>query len=156
MLKAFSSGTELQVRAPRACRPWQHVLQALSGYLTLAARLLEPGGERFCNGWNFGPTAGSELSVSEVVDLFIREWGEGSWQAVSDQGRPHEAEILRLSIDKAIWQLGWKPGWGVEETFRRAAEWYRAYLGGRSSMQQLGFEQIEAYEEALKREWSRQ
>jgi CDP-glucose 4,6-dehydratase len=151
MLKAFSSNTELQVRTPEACRPWQHVLQALSGYLTLAARLLAPNGERYCGGWNFGPTAGSELSVSEVVDLFIREWGEGSWRDVSDQSRPHEAVILRLSIDKAIWHLGWKPMWGVEETFARAAEWYRAYLDGRASMQQLGFEQIEAYEAALKR-----
>ena len=149
MIQAFSSNRQLEVRTPDACRPWQHVLQALSGYLTLASRLLEPGGERYCGGWNFGPTAGSELSVREIVDLFIREWGGGSWVDVSDRNRPHEAVILRLSIDKAIWQLGWRPRWGVEATFQRAAAWYRAYLEGDVPMQGVCLDQIAAYETAL-------
>jgi CDP-glucose 4,6-dehydratase len=156
MFNAFSSGRELEVRAPNACRPWQHVLQALSGYLTLAARLSEPKPERFCDGWNIGPVAGSEISVREIVEFFIDAWGGGSWRDASDPNQRREAEILRLSIDKAIWQLGWQPMWGVEETFRRAAEWYQAYQNGSVPMQQLGLDQIAAYEDALHEFWDRQ
>lgn len=156
MFNAFSSGRELDVRTPNACRPWQHVLQALSGYLTLAARLSEPDAEKFCDGWNIGPAAGSELSVSKIVEFFIDEWGSGSWRDASDPNRRREAEILRLSIDKAIWQLGWQPLWGVEETFRRAAEWYRAYESGSVPMSQVGLEQIAAYEDSLKQWWGQQ
>jgi len=149
MFKAFSEGQELEVRGPHACRPWQHVLQALSGYLTLAAKLLDSDDPRFCDGWNFGPVAGGELSVREVVEFFAREWGSGTWRDVSNSAHQHEAEILRLSIDKAIWQLDWRPLWDVEETFHRAAEWYKAYLDRSISMQALCLEQIQAYEEAL-------
>ena len=149
MVKAFSEEKVLEIRSPGACRPWQHVLQALSGYLTLAAKLLDSDEPRLCDGWNFGPTPGSELSVREVVDFFISEWGGGTWRDVSDSVQQREAEILRLSIDKAIWQLDWKPLWGVEATFRNAVDWYKAYVDGCTSMQALSLEQIQAYEEEL-------
>lgn len=149
MVRAFSQGRPLEVRSPRACRPWQHVLQALSGYLTLGARLLASDEPRFCDGWNIGPTPGSELSVREVVEYFIEQWGSGEWRDVSDPAQQHEAQILRLSIDKAIWQLGWKPGWDVHETIRRTVEWYRAWLDGRQSLRDIGLQQIAAYERVL-------
>lgn len=156
VFRALSAGKEPELRAPGACRPWQHVLQALSGYLTLGARLLEADAARYCGGYNIGPAAGSELSVAEVADIFIDEWGGGSWRDVSDRSHRREAGILRLCIDKAIWQLGWRPLWGVEETFRRAAEWYRAYERGDVSMREIGYAQIAAYENLLNDYWSRQ
>lgn len=149
MVSGFSEGRELEIRSPNACRPWQHVLQALSGYLTLATRLLNSDDPAYCSGWNIGPAAGSERSVREVVKFFSNEWGGGSWRELESGNKMREAEILRLAIDKAIWQLEWTPMWGVEETFRRAVEWYRAYFDGSVDMQQLSFDQIQAYEDSM-------
>jgi CDP-glucose 4,6-dehydratase len=112
VVKALSVNQPVAVRSPAAFRPWQHVLQALSGYLTLAMKLLSSDDSIYCSGWNIGPLPGNEIPVREVVDLFIQAWGSGSWIDVGDPNAPHEAGILRLSIDKALWNLGWNPGWG--------------------------------------------
>ena len=74
---------------------------------------MSPGSRpNYCSGWNIGPLTGSELPVAQVIDLFLKEWGDGSWQDVSQPDQPREANILRLCIDKAVWQLGWTPAWG--------------------------------------------
>ena len=148
VVKALSEGNPVDVRSPNAFRPWQHVLQALSGYMTLAARLLDSDDPELCSGWNIGPLPGSEIPVSEVVNLFLEEWGSGSWNDVSDANAPHEAAILRLAIDKALWDLPWCPSWSTRETLRRTAEWYRTYLVGERSMREVSLEQIECYERA--------
>lgn len=149
VFKALAHDEAVRVRNPIAYRPWQHVLQALSGYLTLAARLLQSDDPVYCGGWNFGPAPGNELPVREVVQLFLDEWGGGSWVDVSDPTQPHEANILRLAIDKALWQLRWKPGWPVRETLRQTARWYRSYLEQPDHARQMCYSQIEAYEEVL-------
>lgn len=146
IVRALSQDKPVPIRNPGSYRPWQHVLQALSGYITLAARLLESDNPDLCSGWNIGPLPGNELSVREVVELFLQEWGAGSWINISDPAQPHEANILRLAIDKALWQLDWKPRWSVHEALRQTARWYKQFFVEPESMRQLCVKQIEAYE----------
>ena len=120
------------VRSPRAVRPWQHVLEPLGGYLTLAARMLESDDPALCDAWNFGPTPGEEIPVSRLVELFVQAWGHGAWQDVSDAKEPHEAGVLRLCTDKAMHQLAWRPRWSVVEAVRRTAEWFRRFYASSS------------------------
>ncbi len=158
MMRAFSEGRKVELRSPNACRPWQHVLQALSGYLTLAQRMLDSDEAELCSGWNIGPAPGEERSVSEVADLFARAWSAGStraapgWKDASCGEQLHEAETLRLSIDKAVAKLGWKPLWNVDETLTRTAEWYKRYQAGEGGMREFGLEQIAAYEADMERD----
>ncbi len=121
------------VRNPHAVRPWQHVLEPLGGYLLLGARLAGLGTDTpsaYCQPWNFGPRFEDARPVRQVVEALIRAWGSGAWDDRSDPGAPHEAGLLRLSIDKAQARLGWKPRWHFDETFRRTVEWYRAFHEG--------------------------
>ena len=148
IVRALSQNRPAQIRNAGAFRPWQHVLQALSGYLTLAAKLLESDDPKYCSGWNIGPLPGNELPVRQIVEMFLQEWGSGSWEDVSDVSQPHEAHVLRLAIDKAIWLLGWKPRWTVQEALRQTARWYRRYFETPESMRDLCIEQICAYEAA--------
>lgn len=149
VVRAINEGKSADIRSPDAFRPWQHVLQALSGYLTLAAKLVVTDDLSFCSGWNFGPLPGNEIPVRELVDEFLREWGSGSWVDVSSSHHPHEATILRLCVDKALWQLDWKTCWDVRETLQQTARWYRRYLDGVQSMQEFTLSQISMYEDAL-------
>jgi CDP-glucose 4,6-dehydratase len=126
--RSLGSGQPVQVRNPHSLRPWQHVLEPLGGYLLLAARMLTtPDGARLADAWNFGPSSLEVVTVGELVDLFVAAWGSGSWQDASLGGQPHEARLLRLSIDKAVTLLGWRPRWSVSEAVRRAALWYRRF-----------------------------
>jgi CDP-glucose 4,6-dehydratase len=126
--RSVSSGQPVQVRNPRSLRPWQHVLEPLGGYLLLAARMLTtPDGARLADAWNFGPSGLEVVTVGALVDLFLAAWGSGSWQDASGGGQPHEAQLLRLSIDKAVTLLGWRPRWSVSEAVRRTALWYRRF-----------------------------
>ncbi len=147
-IRALSKGEVIAVRNPRAVRPWQHVLEPLSGYLQLGARLLGDDAARFCEPWNFGPHTASARPVSELVDALVAAWGEGRWEDRSDAKAPHEAAQLRLSIDKAHARLGWAPRWGVEETVARTVAWYRRQHEGASpaELQKCALEQLAAYE----------
>ncbi len=149
VVKALSRRETVELRSPNAVRPWQHVLQALSGYLALSARLLREDDPALCSGWNIGPLPGSELTVREVVEQFLAIWGSGEWRDVSDRAHPREAQTLRLCIDKALWQLGWRPRWSTEKVLALTAEWYRRWLGGEDDMQQVSLKQIAAYERDL-------
>lgn len=133
LVRSLSRGEPLRLRSPDAVRPWQHVLDAVGGYLTLAERMLGADDPRWCDGWNFGPLPGNELSVREIVERLLECWGSGSWIDASTPGQLHEAKVLRLCIDKAIWELGWRPRWGVDEAVRRAAQWYRGHADGASA-----------------------
>jgi CDP-glucose 4,6-dehydratase len=133
IVRHLAADQPVPVRNPRAVRPWQHVLEPLSGYLTLAARMLQSPEAAWCDAWNFGPTPGEEIAVGPLVELFIAAWGSGSWQDASDPGQPHEAHTLRLCIDKALHQLDWRPRWGVAEAVCRTAAWYRRYRESESS-----------------------
>lgn len=147
--RALAAGQPVPVRNPGAIRPWQHVLEPLGGYLTLAARMLGSNDPVWCEAWNFGPLPGDDVPVSQLVELFIAEWGGGRWDDVSDPHQPHEAATLRLSIDKAVALLGWRPRWTVAEAVRRTAAWYRtAYAHREASMRGACLDDIAAYESA--------
>lgn len=146
MVKAVSEGREVDIRNPHALRPWQHVLQALDGYLSLTAKLLESDEPQYCSGWNIGPMPGNELPVQEIVERFLSDWGSGTWRDASDPNQPHEANILRLNIDKAIWQLNWRPRWGIDQALHYTLDWYRQHFQEQADMQQVCLEHIAAYE----------
>ena len=145
MVRSLLAGRPVPVRNPRAVRPWQHVLEPLSGYLALAAAMLGSPSPAWCGGWNFGPSEGTEATVGELADTFIRAWGSGSCTDASDPRQPHEASLLRLNIDKAKTDLGWSPRWTLEETARRTALWYRRAQCEGADAHALCLDDIRAY-----------
>jgi CDP-glucose 4,6-dehydratase len=128
-MQAFMAGDALRIRNPGSVRPWQHALDPVLGYLTLAERLA--GDERFVGGWNFGPDAASEVPVGTVVEQLIALWGDGArW--TSDAGpHPHEAAYLRLDCAKARSELGWTPLFDLSHGLRLTVDWYKALREGR-------------------------
>lgn len=146
-INALAAGRPISLRNPHALRPWNHVLQALSGYLTLAARMLQSDDPTLAGGWNFGPLPGNELPVREIVEHLIDQWGSGRWFDASDPKQPHESQVLRLSIDKAMWRLGWRPRWSVQRALHETVRWYQAYFAGERDLARLCLEQIARYEQ---------
>ena len=145
MLKSLSEGHPAYIRNPQAVRPWQHVMEPISGYLNLAERLFTDG-EAYAEGWNFGPEMQEICSVETVADRLIDHWGEGaSWRTASDGG-PHEAGLLALDCTKARRRLNWSPKWTVDDTIKRIVSWQRAYMGG-ADMRQITISQIKDYTE---------
>lgn len=130
LVTALRRREPLRLRNPRATRPWQHVLEPLSGYLHLAWRLCQDDGERLAEGWNFGPEDGSIITVRELAQRLIGAYGRGDLVEAADPRQPHEAQSLKLDISKARARLGWFPIWGIAETVQRTAAWYRAFDGG--------------------------
>jgi CDP-glucose 4,6-dehydratase len=144
-IRAFSAAQVLEIRNPHAVRPWQHVLEPLSGYLLLAERLHEKGAG-FAEGWNFGPAPDSEQSVAHVVQALTALWGAGArWKDASGQN-PHEATFLKLDSSKANFRLGWRPRLHFEEALRLTAAWHRHDLGHpATSMRDFTMGQIREY-----------
>ncbi len=129
-VRALSSGRPLAVRNPGSIRPWQHVLEPLSGYLTLASRMLSSDDPALCSSWNFGPTAEDEATVEDLVEGFCQAWGNGKWQRSGVRDQLAEERCLRLSSTKAREQLGWQPRWSFHEAVERTARWYRTFHDG--------------------------
>ena len=129
-VKSWSRKEPVELRNPNSTRPWQHVLEPLSGYLTLASRLSQFSsihGESY----NFGPPAHQNQSVGELVDKMGDYWEEATWIDVSDQYEgPPESGLLKLNCDKALHELDWLATWGFEETVRETALWYKEYYSG--------------------------
>jgi len=142
---ALLAGRPIPVRNPRAVRPWQHVLEPLSGYLTLAARMLTSDDPTLCEAWNFGPLSSDELPVAALVEMFLKAWGEGCWENAAEATAPKEAAVLRLAIDKAVARLAWRPRWGVVEAVERTATWYQAHAKHGGNMAERCREEIRAY-----------
>ena len=147
-VRALSAGKDLVVRNPVSTRPWQHVLEPLSGYLTLAARLIDDPDAKWSGAWNFGPLVTQEATVAELATRLVSAWGSGRWVPEgSAGGQGVEAKTLRLAIDKAVARLDWKPNWEFDETVTRTIEWYRSYYRSPSgSMRTLSLDDIAAYE----------
>lgn len=123
-MRAVTGDQPLHIRNPGAVRPWQHVLEPLSGYLQLGVFLGRPDGEEFAEAWNFGPRSGEVYTVKSLVESMAEHYGKGCWKISSVGSEQKEAGLLALSIDKAMVRLGWKPVWGFDETVRRTAEGY--------------------------------
>jgi len=146
VVDALVKGAPVRVRSPNAVRPWQHVLESLSGYLTLASALLDADGDRHCDGWNFGPNLEDSVPVRDLVELFIQQWGNGKWIDASDPSMPHEAQTLRLSIEKAKSLLHWHPRWSVADAVEQTVAWQRRYLESPHESHATCLAQIDAYE----------
>jgi CDP-glucose 4,6-dehydratase len=129
-LRAFADGEPVTLRHPDAVRPWQHVLDPLAGYLTLAERLLGEDGDRFARAWNFGPDAADDATVGEVAGRIAARWGEGA--SVERDPRPAEPEagLLRLDSTDARTELGWRPTWGLDQAIAQTVDWHRAWVAG--------------------------
>lgn len=129
VIRALASRRTVGVRSPDAVRPWQHVLEPLSGYLWLASNLSQSGGQAFVGPWNFGPNPIFAATVRDLVETAIQAWGFGEWQDVSEADvRPHEAQRLSLSIDQAQRRLGWQPVWGFDDTVEYTIAHYKQLL----------------------------
>jgi CDP-glucose 4,6-dehydratase len=144
MVEALTAQRPVPVRNPVAVRPWQHVLEPVSGYLLLAARLLSEPRPDLCSAWNFGPTEGREAPVRQLVESFLKAWGGGTWEDRSDPSAPHESPSLRLSNERAVGRLGWSPRWTLEEAVGRTARWYRRVHDGGDARAEC-LEDIRAY-----------
>lgn len=126
LVRALSAQQPLLIRSPNATRPWQHVLESITGYLLLGQQLLQ-GQQEFAQAWNFGPELDGNCTVAEVLTRLQRQWPELRWQ-VTDQPQPHEANLLYLDSAKARSQLHWRPIWPLDQALAATAAWYRAWL----------------------------
>ena len=147
ILKAIESNQPLTIRNPNSIRPWQHVLEPLSGYLTLAERLYFQG-QVFAEGWNFGPSDDDAKTVQWIVEHMYSSWGKRSnWE--QDIGfKPHEANYLKLDISKAKKGLNWQPRWNLASALELITSWHKAYLAN-ADMKKVCLSQIQQYSSAI-------
>lgn len=146
-LEAFAKREPVRLRYPHSVRPWQHVLEPLSGYLRLAERLLEEKGDKYARAWNFGPDADGEVTVAEVANSVARLWGEGARveQEPATHSNPHEAGLLRLDSTLARTALGWRPRWLLSEALEQTVKWHKVWLRG-DDVLAFSLDQIADYE----------
>ena len=148
MVRAVLAGKPLVLRRPESIRPWQHVLEPLSGYLLLAEQLLKPEGD-FAKGWNFGPSDVYPTTVRGVAESLVRHWGRGRIVESVDPGAPHEAHYLKLDSSLAAVELGWTARLSPDERIAWTVEWYKAWHADPASAWATAAEQIERYEALL-------
>jgi CDP-glucose 4,6-dehydratase len=141
IIRSLAAGQPVTVRNPRSVRPWQHVLEPLSGYL-LTAMLLDQDVTTYTGAYNFGPLPEDHLPVKDLVDIAIECWGSGSWVDAYDSSQPHEAGLLQLDITKAGRVLGWLPRLVSREAIQYTIDWYRQDPG---DLYQFTLDQIKSY-----------
>jgi CDP-glucose 4,6-dehydratase len=147
ILTAFEKQQPVVIRNPQATRPWQHVLEPLSGYLVLAENLWTRG-QDVAQGWNFGPRDEDARPVDWILDYMVNSWGEGASWALDQNPQPHEARYLKLDVSKARAHLRWSPTWSLETTLAHIVKWHRAWLNG-SDVHALCLAEINAYMAAM-------
>lgn len=126
-IRAISKGEEVKIRSPYAIRPWQHVLEPLTGYLSLAAKLLTEGA-KYAEGWNFGPDERDARNVEWITDTICKLWSEGASFSIDTNPQPHEANYLKLDCSKTKAELGWISKWDIETTLKTIVDWNKSYL----------------------------
>jgi CDP-glucose 4,6-dehydratase len=144
MLRAIAAGRPVQIRSPGAIRPWQHVLEPLSGYLTLAEHLHQHGAA-YAEGFNFGPHDSDARPVEWIISRLCTSWGDGAAWQLDGAPQPHEATYLKLDCAKAHARLGWQPRWQLAHTIDQIVAWHRAHAAG-ADMRALTLAQIAAYQ----------
>lgn len=150
--RAVAARSSLEIRSPRATRPWQHVLECLSGYLLLGQHLLQ-GKSAFADAWNFGPGSDGNRTVLDVLRTMKAHWPYLTWHQTSGP-QPHEATLLQLDSTKACRLLGWEPVWSIDKGIIQAAHWYHAFY---NDGQPISHEQLKNYIEdarQLERSWA--
>lgn len=144
IIRAFTQAKPVVIRSPDAIRPWQHVLEPLSGYMTLVEHLWEHG-QKFADGWNFGPGDLGAMPVVRIVKQMIQAWGEGASYELDSVPQVHEANYLKLDSSKARVRLGWSPKLDMSQAIIWLTEWYRAFQAG-GEMHTFTLSQIDCYQ----------
>lgn len=125
IIKGIEKDECIEIRSPKATRPWQFVLEPIGGYLLLAARMMKE--DRFDEAWNFGPKPANIVTVEEIITKTIKVYGQGDWLDTSDKDKLHEATLLSLDITKAKTLLGWQPILDLDQTIAFTVDWYKRY-----------------------------
>ncbi|OGV61215.1 MAG: CDP-glucose 4,6-dehydratase [Lentisphaerae bacterium RIFOXYA12_FULL_48_11] len=146
-IRAILRGETVRIRNPDSTRPWQHVLEPLSGYMMLAQKLYSKG-PRYASGWNFGPDNSDARPVGWVLEEFCRQWGAGASYVVDSGHHPHEAHYLSLNCSKARKELGWQPRWNLKQALGSIVEWTRAYAR-KEDVKRICLKQIKEYSERV-------
>jgi len=146
MLKAFSQDLSVEIRSPHAIRPWQHVLEPLSGYIAIAEKLYTDGPD-YAEGWNFGPKDEDAKPVEWIVNRLSEYWGNGAQSHLSAGEHPHEAHYLKLDCSKAKMRLNWQPVWDLDTTLEKIVAWQKAWLA-KEDMHQYTINEIKQYMKA--------
>jgi len=147
ILRAFEKNESVIIRNPKATRPWQHVLEPLSGYLLLAEKLYEDS-VKFSEGWNFGPNDGDVKPVDWILDKMVAKWKGASWE-LDPVNHPHEAGFLKLDISKAKSKLNWQPAWHLDHTLEKIISWHQAWLN-KENIQVICLQEINDYMRDMK------
>lgn len=147
LIRAILAGEPVKIRNPHAIRPWQHVLEPLSGYLTLAQKLYESGPE-CAEGWNFGPVDDDAQPVEWIVQKMCTFWGNEARYEIDSGDHPHEAHYLKLDCSKARMRLGWQPRWNLEKALHSIIQWVKAYSSA-DDLRLCTLEQIESFEKSM-------
>jgi CDP-glucose 4,6-dehydratase len=147
LIAAFTSGKPLLIRNPNAIRPWQHVLEPLRGYLTLAEKLFTHGAD-YAEAWNFGPNDDDAKPVSWLAERLTQFWGGNAQWQIQPGDHPHEANYLKLDISKAKTKLGWSPSMDLEQALRLTAEWAQQLAAG-ADARAITLQQIQTYQDEV-------
>ena len=147
ILRSFEKNKPVIIRNPKATRPWQHVLEPLSGYLVLAQKLYKDQKE-YAEGWNFGPNEQDVKPVDWILNKMIVSWPNSSWK-LDESSNPHEAGFLKLDISKSKSKLDWNPVWELSHTLERIISWHKAWLN-KENMQIVCLTEIKIYMKGMK------
>lgn len=144
-MRALASHETILIRNPKSIRPWQHVLDCLSGYLTLAQKAIEESGV-YTGAWNFGPMNVVQVTVEKILEKVLKCWGAGDWKVVEGESqKKHEATFLYLYSDKATTLLKWRPMWDIEKAVTKTVQWYREYYENPQNTYDLCQNQLREY-----------
>jgi CDP-glucose 4,6-dehydratase len=142
-MRALMKGDPIKIRNPLSVRPWQHVLEPLSGYLWLAARLYQDGGE-FAEAWNFGPSEQIGVTAADLAQKLVDLWGSGSWVETNPELAKAETGLLRLSWEKSAARLGWQPVYTWKEALAEIVDWFKTFQSG-EDMLEVGLDHLDRY-----------
>ena len=142
-IRSITKGEILKIRSPYAIRPWQHVLEPISGYLNLAAKLYTDG-PAFAQAWNFGPEDNDAKNVEWITSVLCSKWGNGASYVIEDTPQPHEASYLKLDCSKAKAVLGWYPKWDISTALESIVEWNKAFIQSKD-IREVTASQIDTY-----------
>ena len=145
IVRALSKGEAIQIRNPKAVRPWQHVLEPLSGYILLAQKLMKDP-IKYAEGFNFGPNPADTLTVEEMTQMATEIWGGGTFVCPQLTNQPHDAGLLSLDITKAEKVLGWQPHLNARQALEMTLEWYKTFYHNPSAISELLVKQIRQFE----------
>lgn len=144
-IRSFTKNESVKIRNPYAIRPWQHVMEPLAGYLTLAESLYTHG-HQYSSGWNFGPYDEDARNVEYIANKLVSLWGQNSRWTLDGEHHPHEAKYLKLNINKALKNLNWKPLFKIDECLQLTCDWYQTFYENPKSAYAMTVDQIKIYE----------